>query len=190
VPSFLDLKIEPVLEDSGEAGEPQVIKTKGPSAGRAVHRWYSGKHRTFCGNIQFLATADGHPLWCSKVLPGGTHNDLAAAREHHLISPLSAAAARGLVTLADKAYQAAGIGILTPIKGLPGNHPLRGHPLNPSQQAYNLLHTCLRGLGERAMAMLKTRWRALQRVTLSPSRIGAITQAALVLTQQEHQGRY
>jgi hypothetical protein len=94
------------------------------------------------------------------------------------------------VTLADKAYQAAGIGILTPIKGLPGNHPLRGHPLNPSQQAYNLLHTCLRGLGERAMAMLKTRWRALQRVTLSPSRIGAITQAALVLTQQEHQGRY
>lgn len=168
----------------------KVIKTKGPSAGRAVHRWYSGKHRTFCGNIQFLATADGHPLWCSKVLPGGTHNDLAAAREHHLISPLSAAAARGLVTLADKAYQAAGIGILTPIKGLPGNHPLRGHPLNPSQQAYNLLHTCLRGLGERAMAMLKTRWRALQRVTLSPSRIGAITQAALVLTQQEHQGRY
>jgi hypothetical protein len=66
--------------------------------------------------------------------------------------PLSAAAARGLVTLADKAYQVAGIGILTPIKGLPGNHPLRGHPLNPSRR-------------------------------------GAITQAALVLTQQEHQGR-
>jgi len=54
------------------------------------------------------------------------------------------------VTRADKAHQAAGIGILTPIKGLPGNHPLRGHPLNPS-------------------------------------RIGAITRAAL--TQQEHQGR-
>src|SRR5690606_40876509 len=60
----------------------KVIKTKGPSAGRAVHRWYSGKHRTFCGNIQFLATADGHPLWCSKVLPGGTHNDLARSEEH------------------------------------------------------------------------------------------------------------
>jgi hypothetical protein len=168
----------------------KVIKSKGPSAGKPVHRWYSGKHRTFCGNIQFLATADGFALWCSDVLPGGTHNDLGAAREHHLIGPLCAAAARGLKTLADKAYHAAGIGILTPVKDLPGNHPLHGRPRSTDEQAYNLLHACVRGLGERAMALLKTRWRALQRVTLSPCYIGAITQAALVLTQQEHQGRY
>lgn len=45
-------------------------------------------------------------------------------------------------------------------------------------------------LGERAAAMLKTRWRALERISLSPSRIGAIVQAALVLTQREHQDRY
>ncbi|NJQ05570.1 IS5/IS1182 family transposase, partial [Streptomyces lonarensis] len=38
-----------------------------------------------------------------------------------------------------------------------------------------------RGLGERAAAELKQRWRALQHVTLSPNRIGAITKAALVL---------
>jgi hypothetical protein len=168
----------------------KVTKTKGPSAGTPVHRWYSGKHRTFCGNIQFLATTDGFPLWCSQVLPGGTHNDLAAAREHHLIGPLCAAAAQGLKTLADKAYHAAGIGILTPIKDLPGNHPWHGRPLGIDHQTYNHLHASLRCLGERAVALLKTRWRALQRVTLSPSRIGAITQAALVLTQQEHQGRY
>ena len=58
-----------------------VIKTKGRTAGQPVHRWYSGKHRAFGGNIQFLATADGFPLWCSEVLPG-RHNDLDAARTH------------------------------------------------------------------------------------------------------------
>jgi hypothetical protein len=167
----------------------KVIKTKGPSAGQPVHRWYSGKHRAFGGNIQFLATAHGFPLWCSDVLPG-IHNDLGAARAHRAIGALCAAAARGLPTLADKAYHAAGIGILTPVKALPGNHPLHGLAPGVNQQTYNRLHTSLRCLGERAAALLKTRWRALHRVTLSPSRVGAIVQAALVLTHLEHQGRY
>jgi DDE superfamily endonuclease len=167
----------------------KVIKTKGPGAGKPVHRWYSGKHRAFGGNIQFLATADGYPLWCSEVLPGNQH-DLTAARTHDAIGALCAAASQGLTTLADKAYYSAGIGILTPIKAAPGNHPCHGSPLGTNHQAYNLLHASLRGLGERAAALLKTRWRALHRITLSPSHIGAITQAALVLTQFEHQGRY
>lgn len=166
-----------------------VLKTKGRTAGQPVHRWYSGKHRAFGGNIQFLTTADGFPLWCSEVLPG-RHNDLDAARTHHIIGPLCAAAAQGLPTLADKAYHAAGIGIRTPIKAAPGHHPLHGVPLTADHQAYNQLHASLRCLGERAAATLKTRWRALHRVTLSPHRIGAIVTAALVLTQLEHQGRY
>lgn len=166
----------------------KVLKTRG--TGQPVHRWYSGKHRTFAGNIQFLATADGHPLWCSDVLPGGTHNDLAAARTHGLVGALCAAAAHGLKTLADKAYHAAGIGILTPVKGLPGTHPLHGLPLTPDEQTYNKLHTTIRCLGERAAALLKTRWRTLHRVTLSPNRIGDIIRAALVLTHLEHEGRH
>ncbi|MER6106994.1 hypothetical protein [Streptomyces hirsutus] len=36
-------------------------------------------------------------------------------------------------------------------------------------------------LGERTAAELKERWRALKHVTLSPSRIGDIARAALVL---------
>ncbi|MGC7103017.1 transposase family protein [Amycolatopsis lurida] len=167
----------------------KVRKTRGATAGRMVHRWYSGKHRSFGANIQFLATADGLPLWCSDQLPGIT-NDLTAARTHHLIGPLCAAAAQGLTVLADKAYHAAGIGIRTPFKGAPGNHPLRGHPLHIDQQSHNTLHNGLRALGERAAALLKTRWKALHRVTLSPSHIGTIIKAALVLTQLEHQGRY
>ena len=167
----------------------KVRKTRGATAGRWVHRWYSGKHRAFGGNIQFLATADGLPLWCSTQLPG-TVNDLSAARTHGIIGPLCAAAAHGLTILADKAYHSAGIGIRTPIKAAPGNHPLRGRPLHIDQHTHNTLHTSLRAPGERAAALLKTRWKALQRVTLSPTHIGTITTAALVLTQLEHQGRY
>ncbi|SFB54264.1 DDE superfamily endonuclease, partial [Amycolatopsis marina] len=62
--------------------------------------------------------------------------------------------------------------------------------LAPDHRTYNLLHTSLRCLGERAAATLKTRWRALHRITLSPTHIGTITQAALVLTHHEHHGRY
>ncbi len=40
------------------------------------------------------------------------------------------------------------------------------------------------------MAILKTRWHALHRISLCPYRIGAIVQVALVLTHHEHQGRY
>ena len=41
----------------------------------------------------------------------------------------------------------------------------------------------VRALGERTAAELKQRWRTLQHVTLSPSRIGDITRAALVLNR-------
>jgi hypothetical protein len=40
--------------------------------------------------------------------------------------------------------------------------------------------------GERGLALLTSRWRALQRITVSPRRIGTIVQAALVLTTIEN----
>ena len=40
--------------------------------------------------------------------------------------------------------------------------------------------------GERGFALLAQRWRTIQRVMLSPSRIGDLTAAALVLIQFEH----
>ena len=161
-----------------------TIKTKGTNRGATVHLWYSGKHRSFGGTIQFLASADGFPLWVSPVLPG-SRNDLSAARDHGVIGALTAAASQGLRTLADRAYHSAGIGILTPFKR-PAGHP----PLAADHQTYNLLHSRLRCLGERAAALLKTRWPALRRITLCPHRITAIVQAALVLTHHEHHGRY
>ena len=161
-----------------------TTKTKGRNRGATVHLWYSGKHRSFGGNIQFLATPDGFPLWVSAVLPG-SRNDLSAARDHGIVGALTAAAAEGLPTLADKAYHAAGIGIHTPFKKTAGQPPL-----GPRQRVYNLLQSRARALGERAMALLKTRWRALTRISLCPHRIGTIIQAALALTHHEHQGRY
>lgn len=148
------------------------------------HRWYSGKHHAFGGNVQFVSSATGFPLWMSDVEPGSTH-DLTAARRQGAIGALCSAAPKGLPTLADKAFQAAGIGIHTPIKNPPGDQVL-----DVDNRARNMLLTRLRCLGERAAAMLTTRWRALARITLCPWRIGSITQAALVLTQFEHQGRY
>jgi hypothetical protein len=62
--------------------------------------WFSQKHKSFGGNIQFLAAPDGTPLWVSDVEPGSTP-DITAARTH-VLPALYKAAADGLPTLADK----------------------------------------------------------------------------------------
>ena len=132
--------------------------------------WYSGKHKQHGGNIQVLTRPDGYPDWVSVAEPGSTH-DLTAAREH-AFPALYPAAAAGLPTLADKGYTGAGIGIMVPLKG---------RNLAPDNQARNLLISSLRAPAERADALLKRTWKALDRITLDPWRIGTITAAALVL---------
>src|SRR3954454_17538266 len=112
--------------------------------------------------------------WTSQ--PGSSH-DLAAARATGFLGALHAAAALlGLPALADKGYDGAGAGVLTQTKG--GN-------LHPDNLTRNQLIGCLRAQGERAIALLKTRWKALNRIRLCPQRIGAIAKAALVLTTAE-----
>ena len=77
--------------------------------------------------------------------------------------------------LADKGYTGAGVGIFVPVE----NHP--DGPLHTDNRCYNRLITALRAPTERGHALLG-RWHALDRVTVSPHRIGAIVAAALVLT--------
>ena len=138
--------------------------------------WFSGKHKAHGGNVTIVGDPDGHPVAVSDVEPGSTH-DLAAARATGFLGALHAAAALlGLSTLADKGYDGAGAGVLTPTKG--GN-------LHPDNAARNQLLGCLRAQGERGIALLKTRWKALGRIRLCPQRIGAIAKAALVLTTAE-----
>lgn len=139
-----------------------------PDAGHDV--WYSGKHKRHGGNIQVLTDPSGYPVWVSEVEPGSTH-DITAARTQALPA-LYPAAARGLPTLTDKGYVGAGIGIQVPITG---------RNLHADHQTRNAMISALRAPAERANALLKRTWKALERVTLDPWRIGAITAAALVL---------
>ncbi len=138
--------------------------------------WYSGKHRAHGGNVQVICDPSGAPVAVSDVQPGSTH-DLTAARATGFLGALHAAASLlGLATLADKGYDGAGIGLHTPAKG---TH------LAADTACRNRLLTGLRAEGERGIAMLKTRWKALNRIRLCPRRIGAIAAAALVLTTAE-----
>lgn len=144
---------------------------------RGNHSWYSGKHNAFGGNVQVITDHSGFPVWVSPVEPGSTH-DLIAARAHALPA-LYKAASQGLRTLADKGYQGAGTGVLTPVKG---TSPC------PDDATYNHLHTALRSPAERTNAMLK-QFKALQRVTLDPKAITHITATALVIINLNKQPR-
>jgi hypothetical protein len=59
-----------------------------------------------------------------------------------------------------------------------------GGGLHPDTAARNELIGCLRAEGERGIALLKARWKALRRIRLCPQRIGAVV-AALVVTTLE-----
>ena len=97
------------------------------------------------------------------------------------LGALYAAAARGPPTLADPGYDGAGIGVHTPVK-----QPTDGRALDVDTRTYNMLLRSIRCLGERGLALLTQRWRALQHVTASPSRVRNLAKAALVLTHVEH----
>jgi hypothetical protein len=150
------------------------VRTPNPDTGYDL--WYSGKHRAHGGNVQIVCDPTGFPVAVSDVEPGSVH-DISAARATGFLGALYAAAALlGLPTLADKGYDGAGAGVHTPAKG--------AH-LAPDTAARNQLIRSLRAEGERGMALLKTRWKALRHIRLCPQRIGAITAAALVLTSAE-----
>jgi hypothetical protein len=146
--------------------------------GKEIDRWYSGKAHGFGGNIQALIAPSGVPLWVSGVLPGGAH-DITAAREHVL--PGLRSYLKDLPVLADSGYEGAGIGVHVPVKRPPGSREL-----DPNTRTRNMLLASLRCRGERGFALLSQRWRAMQRVMLSPSRNSDLTAAALVLVQFEH----
>jgi hypothetical protein len=147
--------------------------------GEVIDLWYSGKAHTHGGNIQAVCAPDGFPLWVSPVEPGSVH-DITAARAHALPG-LYRAAAADLPTLADPGYNGAGIGIHIPVK-----QPADGQELDINTRTRNASQRSLRCLGERGFALLTGRWRTLQHITASPSKIGDIARAALVLTHFEY----
>ena len=148
--------------------------------GTTINSWYSGKHHSFGGNVQAIMRPDGVPVWVSAALPGH-HHDLTVARQSGVLAALYWAASQlQLPALADGGYEGAGQGVYTPVK-----QPSGGQVLAPDNQTYNAVLRSVRTLGERGFAVLTGRWRALQRITASPSRIGDYVKAALVLTHLE-----
>jgi DDE superfamily endonuclease len=146
--------------------------------GRDIDLWYSGKKKDFGGNVQALFYPGGLPMWVSDVLPGNVH-DLAAARENVL--PVLREYTDTMPCLADCGYEGAGHGVLTPVKKPKGVTELDGNA-----RTRNMLLSSARCLGERGFALLSQRWKTLQDVTASPSEIGPIARAALVLVLFEH----
>ena len=145
--------------------------------GTQIDRWYSGKAHHSAGNVQALAAPGGIPLWVSDVLPGSTH-DLTAARE--LVLPEARPYLNDLPILADSGYEGAGAGVHVPVR-----KPARSE-LDTDTKTRNALLRSLRYQGERGFALMSQRWRALQRVMVSPSTIGDMARSVLVLVQFEH----
>jgi hypothetical protein len=79
------------------------------------------------------------------------------------------------MTLADKGYQGAAGTIRTPFK----RHRHR-HRLSRRQRNINRPHARIRGIGERAVATLKT-WKILTKLRCCPRRATAVVQAITVL---------
>ncbi|MDP4511534.1 transposase family protein [Nonomuraea turcica] len=156
----------------------RVGEKKTSVKGKEIDAWYSGKVRAFAANLQGLMTPGGFPIWISDALPGSTH-DITAAREQVLatIRPYL----KDMPVLADSGYEGAGAGVHVPVK-----QPADGRELDVDTRTRNALLRSLRCLGERGFALLEQRWRTLQHVHLSPSRVGELAKAALVLTHFEH----
>ncbi len=155
----------------------RCAETTTSTKGDTINAWYSGKHRAPGGNVQAVTRADGLPIRTSDVLPGHRH-DLTCARATQVLGALYWSASQlDLPTPADSGYDGAGAGVHTPIKQ-PGN----GQVLAPDNQAHNSPLRSTRYRGERGLALLTGRWRALRRITASPRRTGDHVKAALVLT--------
>ncbi|MFB9803903.1 transposase family protein [Streptomonospora salina] len=147
--------------------------------GERIDLWYSGKAGHHGGNLQALCEPDGFPAFVSDVEPSCVH-DVTAARIH-VLPALYPAAARGA---ADAGRS-----------GLSGSRHRRPHSVHHPQRRprpgggrrnRRPPERGLRCLGERGFALLTQRWRLLKHITASPTKIGGIAQAALVLTRFEH----
>lgn len=151
------------------------VKTPGPNG---ADLWWSGKHKHHGGNVQVISAPDGWPLWTSPVRPGREH-DMTCARVHGVIDALAEIRSE-LPGLADLGYEGAAGILRIPIK------KATGRKLTDDNTTYNKLLRGVRGIGERANALLIVRFKALRRISLDPYRIGAITAAALVLLHHEN----
>jgi hypothetical protein len=154
------------------------VAMKGPNG---ADLWWSGKHRHHGGNIQVLSDPTGFPIRVSDVRPGREHDTTCARSAPGLLAALAACEDEDRIpTLTDLGYLN-----LSPAIRHPFKKP-KGGELTEAQTTYNKVIRGVHGVAERANALLKETFAALKMISLSPTRIGAITKAALVLLHLEH----
>jgi DDE superfamily endonuclease len=154
------------------------VAMKGPNS---ADLWWSGKHKHHGGNIQVLSHPDGFPCWASDVRPGREHDTTCAKKARDLVPALEFYEAEyQMPTLTDLGYVSLSSAIRHPHK------KPKGGELTEEQTTYNKVIRAVHAPSERANALLKETFTALQTVSLSPTRIGAIIKAALVLLHLEH----
>lgn len=88
---------------------------------------------------------------------------------------------QGRHALADLGYEGEAEVFTLPIK------KPKGVKLTDDQKMHNWLQAYAQARAEQANSLLKTTFKSLRRVSLSPDRIGDIVAGALVQLQQEHQ---
>jgi DDE superfamily endonuclease len=154
------------------------VAMRGPNG---ADLWWSGKHKDHGGNIQVLSHPDGFPAWVSDVRPGREHDTTCAKKAAGLLPALEFYETEHQIpTLTDLGYVSLSYAIRHPHK------KPKGAELTERQTTYNKVFRAVHAPAERANALLKETFAALQRVSLSPTRIGAIVKAALVLLHLEH----
>jgi DDE superfamily endonuclease len=153
-----DLGLAYLILDGTIVAADRCAEKKTSRKDRKIDQWYSGKAHHPGGNIQALAAPGGVPLWVSDVLPGSTH-DLIAAREHVL--PQARPYLNDLPFLADSGYEGAGAGVHVPVK-----KPAGAGELDPDTKTRNSLLRSLRYQGERGFALMSQRWRTSQAVLM------------------------
>jgi hypothetical protein len=139
------------------------------------------EHKHHGGNIQVLSGPDGFPGWVSDVRPGREHDTTCAKAAVHLLPALEVLESEdGIPTLTDLGYEHLSLALRHPHK------KPKGQELTEAQTTYNKVIRGVHSVSECANALLKETFAALQMVSLSPTRIGAIAKAALVLLHLEH----
>lgn len=173
------VNLDSTLVVTNRVAVPGPTARKGRGAGKRVDLWWSGKHRRHGGNVQVVTAPDGWPIWVSPVRPGREH-DTSCARTHpDLLPALVEFAGAGHPVLTDLGYEGERPRLTCPHKAA------RDRDLGVAERSFNRVHAYIRARAEQGNAWLKN-YRALQKVTLCPWRIGVIIAAVLVILHLEH----
>ncbi|RYZ31968.1 MAG: transposase family protein [Propionibacteriaceae bacterium] len=171
--------LDGTLITANRVGVPGPSTTTKGGRRRRVDLWWSGKHHRHGGNVQVLTAPDGWPIWVSPVRPGREHDTTCARKHHDLLPALEEFTVVGHKVLADLGYEGERRRLTCPHK------TLKDRELTDDERQFNLVHAHIRARAEQGNAWLKN-YRALQKVTLCPWRIGAIAAAVLVVLHLEH----